>query len=435
MNTEKTEQLRKNAPAPNQSRNLSDRTRPAITVAGIALGLAVGFAPIYFATISVFLKPISQEFGWGRGQASLGGVISMLGLAFGSLAVGRLIDRYGAMRVIVISITLMSLGIAAQSRTGNSFQLFICLSLFIGIAGAATNPPGYMTILARIFDSRLGLALGLAGAGMGIGMIVTPMAAQSLISEFGWRNAYLILSISSLVIGLLACTVISRRGVRHEPISPSSRPVDVGQPTPSGRDAVINPSLVWRIGLMVLLVSVATIGVSIHMVSILLDSGWSPSEAASVASFSGVGVLLGRIVSGFLIDRFQAGKVASIFFLAAASSVAVLAIDFSSAAIMFYGAGALIGFSMGAEGDFLPFFIRRYFDLRSFGTLFGGLFFFHSIGGVLGPYLFGLGFDTWHSYTLSLWFAAGALCLAAILAVSLGPYRDSSIVSAEAKAL
>lgn len=405
------------------------RTRSAITVAGISLGLAAGFAPVYFATIGVFLKPISEEFGWGRGQASLGGVISMLGLALGSLAVGRVIDRYGATRTIVVSIILMSVGIAAQSRIGGSFGIYMFLSFLIGIAGTATNPPGYLTVLARSFEGRLGLALGVAGSGLGVGIIITPMAAQSLISQFGWRGAYLALALAALVLGLLACTVISRLGLRPGAHSESSVLATEDASASAVDDSVLRQPLVWRIGLMVLLVSVATIGISIHLVSILLDSGWSAASAASAASFSGFGVLLGRLVSGVLIDRFPANKVAAVFFLTAAAGAGVLATQLSSAAVVFFAAGALIGFSMGAEGDFLPFFVRRYLGLKNFGTLFGGFFFLHSIGGVLGPYLVGLGFDSWNSYVPALWIAAGALCVAAALAASLGPYRHAAAVA------
>ena len=406
----------------------TDRMRSVVVVFAVALGMAAGFAPVYFGTISVFLAPVSAEFGWGRGQASFGSVVSMLGLAVGALGVGRLIDRVGATRVIAVSTVLMGCAIALQSQGGGSFALYMSCSFLIGVAGAATTPPGYVSVLAATFDGRLGMALGLAGAGMGIGTVVAPIVAQSLITQFGWRTAYLILAAAAVVLGLCACAIISRFAVAGRSRSPQSRAATTEQGL-SAREAVRDP-LAWRLGAMVLLVSVATMGMSIHLVSILKDFEFSPSAAAGAASFGGVGVLLGRIVSGALIDRYAAPRVALWFFLVAAGGAVILATQISTSTAILYTAGVLIGFSMGAEGDFLPYFVRKYMGLRAFGTIFGAFFFIHSIGGVLGPYLFGLGYDAFESYVPSLWVAAGSLCLASALAASLGRYRYTGLPSA-----
>lgn len=405
------------------ARNRADRRSSVVTVAAVSLGLAVGFAPVYFGTLTVFLRPVSEEFGWGRAQASLGGVISMLGQAVGAIVVGRLIDRWGAMRIIPPAVALLAAMIVVQSQIQGAFGLFVLVGFLIGLAGAATTPPGYVSILARMFHDRLGLALGLAGAGMGIGHIITPIVAQAFISHVGWRGAYLGMATIVLVGGLTACAIVAAFGLKGRSVA--SVKTSTEQSSGSVRVIFIDPRF-WRLAAMVLLVSVFTMGISIHLVPMLRDAGVAAGVTAGSASLAGIGVLLGRLISGALIDRFQARLVAACFFALASVGALLLTIATADSLWMFFAAGLLVGFSMGAEGDFLPFFVRRYFTVRSFGTIFGVLFFIHSLGGVIGPLLFGLTFDSWSTYTPALVATVVALTLASILVISLGPYRKAS---------
>lgn len=398
------------------------KARAVVTVAASAIGLSVGFGPLYFGTLTVFLQPVSQEFGWGRAEAALGGVIAMLGLAFGAVLVGRLIDRWGALRVISMSVVLLAGGIVAQSRLGDAFGVFAVAGFAIGFVGAATTPPGYQSVLARAFDGRLGLALGLSGVGMGLGLVVMPILAQALIAAVGWRGAYLWLAGFAAVVGLLSCAVIARFGL-HTRREESAGAERIGSDRLAVAAALRDPRF-WRLGAMILLVSVFTMGMSIHLVPMLRDAGVSAAAAAGAASLAGIGALLGRIISGVLIDRLEARFVAAAFFLIAASGALLLNIATDSTVALLFTAGLLVGFALGAEGDFMPFFVRRYFSIASFSSVFGILFFLHSIGGVIGPYLFGLTYDRWSSYAPALWAAAAALVLAGLLAISLGSYRS-----------
>ncbi|WP_082079809.1 MFS transporter [Cupriavidus basilensis] len=399
----------------------------ALIVFGAALGLCAGFAPLYFGTISVFLQPIAHEFGWGRAQTSAAGVLSMLGLAAGSIVVGQLIDRFGETRVIGGSASVMAVFMAIQSLCGNSPWLFAALSFGIGVAGAGTTPPGYLTVLARCLRDRLGVALGLAGIGMGVGTISMPVIAQTLIAHYGWRSAYAGLAAGALLLGWLACAIISRgaRGLRgharQRRLPAGSMPV----PGYTVREALADRRL-WLILAVTLLVSMATLGMSVHFVSLLVDGGITPQLAARAVAVSGAGVVLGRVVSGYLIDRFAARKVAAAAFCLAAAGAVLMASELSRAIQFSAFAGLLLGFALGAEGDFLPFFVKKYFGLKSFGRIYGVLFFVHGLGGIAGPVLFGLSFDHFATYKYALLCASGALCAAMLLVLRLGSYRFSS---------
>ncbi|MGT2509367.1 MFS transporter [Cupriavidus basilensis] len=394
----------------------------ALIVFGAALGLCAGFAPVYFGTISIFLKPIAQEFGWGRAQTSGAAVFSMLGTAVGAVVVGRLIDRCGAARVIPLSVLVTAALIGFLSRIDNNPIMYLILSLSIGLLGAGTTPPGYLSVLSRHFDKRLGLALGFAGIGMGVGTILLPILANYLVYAHGWRDAYVILGILSGIVGLIACFSLffkRGRGVSGDAIKKQALSGGFGVTAVEA----LKGRRIWLLMIVVASVSIASLGVSVHFVSMLTDRGVTPALAAKAAAISGAGVVIGRVGCGYLIDRYHAPMIAAVVFLLAAIGVVLLPqageADFAWMAL----SGLLIGFALGAEGDFLPFLVREYFGIKEFGSIYGVLFFVHGLGGVLGPVLFGLSFDRFHTYSVALWGAAGLLCLASLLVSLTGRYQ------------
>lgn len=400
-------------------------SRQIFIVLGAAIGLGGGFAPVYFATLSIFLKPVAGEFAWGRAETAAAGVLSMLGLALGAVLVGRAIDRFGPARVICSSVALMAGLIALLSQVTNNPWIFAALSFLIGVAGAATTPPGYLSVLALWFDRRLGLALGLAGVGMGVGTVSMPVIAQWLIAQAGWRGAYTALALMAAILGALACAML---------FVSANRSADTGRTRPSEAPEVAGETLsegirTWRFWLLagvVFAVSAASLGMSIHLVSLITDQGIDAAAAARIAAVSGVGVILGRLVSGALLDVCAAPRLAAVAFSMAGAGVAVLATGTAAGFVPLAACAMLIGFAIGAEGDFIPFFVRRYFGLRAFASLYGLLFFAFGVGGLVGPIAFGICFDRTHSYATAMWAAAIVLLACAAAILGLGPYRHAS---------
>lgn len=419
--------LKKNDPTPAWGGISAEQKAPSLSqlliVFGAALGLCVGFAPVFFGTISIFLKPVADEFDWGRAQASGATVFSMLGAAFGAIAVGNLIDRFGPPRVIISSVIATTALVALLSKIGNSPALFTTLSFSIGFVGAGTTPPGYLSVLARCFDKRLGLALGFAGIGMGVGTILMPMLASHLIVSQGWRQAYVSLAMLSGATGMLACFILFlRAGNKHQAgVSPTVETSPVKGMT--AREAIRSRNF-WLLLGVVMAVAVSSLGVVIHFVAMLTDRGVDAHMAAKAVAISGAGVVIGRVACDYMLDRYHAPMIAAgAFFLAAIGVVLLLngqEVEFAWFAL----SGLFIGFALGAEGDFLPFFVRKYFGLKAFGSIYGMLFFAHGIGGVLGPVLFGLAFDHLNDYSFALWGAASLLCMAAAAVVFMGRYRE-----------
>jgi len=218
---------------------------------------------------------------------------------------------------------------------------------------------------------------------------VLPPVAQWLMNTLGWRSAALTLGVMVLVIGLPMVAGF----IRERPAEATGR--DARLEGASVGEGVM--SRVFAILVVVLFVnSIAQNGAITHLSALLTDRGVPASEAALALSAMGVASLLGRIVTGWLLDRFFAGRVAFALLIAAALGTFVLSWAHSLAAGAL--AAMLIGFGMGGEADVTPYLLSRYFGLRSFSTLYGFTWTAYALAGAIGPMIMGRAFDMTGSY-------------------------------------
>ena len=159
----------------------------------------------------------------------------------------------------------------------------------------------------------------------------------------------------------------------------------------------------------------------IHLVPLLTDRGVSAQSAALVMSLGAVGGMLGRVGGGYLLDRFFAPYVAVCFFCGSALGIFLL----WSGAVggLAFVAAFLGGLGVGAEFDIIAYMVSRYFGLRAFGEIYGYVFAAFTLGGVIGPPLMGIGFDSTGSYSPVLGGFVVTTLMAAGLMTQLGPYR------------
>jgi MFS family permease len=398
------------------------RVRQLRTVLGAAIGLSGCYATLFFSTLTLFLKPIAAEFGWGRAQTAGATVLSMLGMAVGAVIVGRLIDRFGAAKTISASVILLCFLVATMSRVGSQPGALAALSFAIGLVGVATTPLGYLSVMPKLFDGKLGLALGCSMLGLGLGAVGMPVLAQSLIDSQGWRSAYVSLAGVALVCGALAWILIFA-GFDETVVgaNPASQMSEVGSGVSFGV-AVRQPQF-WLLTTIIFLVSAAALGYSVHAAAIITDRGLSGMDASKIVGVSAVGVMLGRLLGGALMDHFSAAKIAAISFGLGGLGLWLVASDTSNATLLLITAGFLASFAIGTEGDLIPFAVRRYFGNKSMGSIFGVVFSAYALGGVIGPIALGVAFDKTGDYRITLYVFAGLCVAAALLSLLLGPYR------------
>ena len=395
------------------------RNRWWIVVASI-LSLIVGQGSINVFAAGVFLKPVAQELGFGRGSIStaigLSNVVTALALPF----FGRLVDRYGVRPMLLWSIALFALATAALSQLTASATVLILLFAISGIVSTGQCPTAYSKVITEWFDRQRGLALGLALAGVGLGTALIPQLSNALVSNFGWRMGYVGLGVTIFVLAFLPVALF----VREPPPRSAERHAQAAAVGISFSEAMRDRRY-WATALVFFFAATTINGSIIHVVPLLTDRGIAPGAAAAALSAAGIALIGGRIVAGYLLDKIFAPYIAIFFLLCPMAGIAIL------------GGGALgswpvvgtilLGLGIGAEIDILSFIISRYFGIRFFGALHGFGFALALIGNAVGASMLGWFFQLAHSYTPG--FAVFEVLLAAAcgLMLTLGPYRYPAV--------
>jgi len=400
-----------------------------------ALGLLLGPIPIVVFSFGVFLKPLAREFHAGRGAVSLALTFTTLALGVGVTLAGRLIDRYGARRVILSANVLVGLIlVAVWFCSGRIWHLYL-FYLSLGSVGAGLAPVSYCYVVSHWFDRHRGVALGLMLAGLGTGAIVMPSAAQFLIGRIGWRLTYVVAGavILAVTVPILARFLVEKpeamglwpdgippaRWASDRPAAHSETSLETGRGM-RGTEASRDPAF-WVILCAVVLVSAGVQACLVHVAAIFADAGASAGTAALATSLFGAGLLVGRTGSGYLLDRFFAPRVAALIFACTGAGIGLLATAASQ--LLAFAAAFFIGIGNGAEVDIMAYLISRYFGLRSFGTIYGFVFGAFGLAGGLGVYVMGASFDATGSYRLMLVVFCLTALLGAVLMLLLGPYR------------
>jgi MFS family permease len=378
--------------------------------------MLVAQGPVILYTLGLFIKPLNQEFGWDRASISAAGGLAAISSAIAIPFVGWLIDRSGIRPVLLPIIVLSASSIALIALTPNSVGVFMLFFAITGLLGSGQGPLGYAKCVSAWFDDRRGLALGITMSGVGLGAALVPQYAQWLISNFGWRTAYVGLGLLTLMVAFPAVFLFinepgkekATTGVSRVPLSASENRL----PDLEVREA-LGGRRFWLIACALMLVSTVTQGMVVHTVPLLTDKGYSPETAATLMIAVGLSTMAGRLLSGYLVDKIFAPFVAVAFFL-----LPCLGIYLSPVAGIIS-----LGLASGTEIDMIGFLTSRYFGMKRFGQLYGYLFASFVVGSAVGPYMMGLAFERLHSYEPALWSFGAFMLLASTLILCLGPYR------------
>ncbi len=394
------------------------------------IGLLASFGPVVSFTFGVFIAPLSREFQWSRGEISVAFSLAMLMLGLFSPAIGRLVDRLGARRVILPATVLFGASLMALSRVEALWHLYI-IYLVMGMVGGGTAPVPYSTVVSRWFDRRRGLALGVMMVGTGLGMFLMPSLAHGLIEAIGWRQAYVVLGGTVILLTLPVVGIV----LKETPESMGLHPDGVARgPAFEQREMIeaeregvgwihaLRTRTFWLMIAAFFLISATVHGCLTHLAPLLTDRGVSPQQAAQATSLLGGAVLVGRVVTGYLLDRFFAPRVAFAFFSGAL--IGVLLLWSGATHEMAFLSAFLIGLGMGAEVDIIAYLVSRYFGLHAFGSIYGYAFAAYIFGGLAGPLVMGMGVDWTGTYRWPLGIFIGVMLVALSLILRLGPYQS-----------
>lgn len=379
------------------------------------VNMAVAFGLWY--SFSVFFLAVMKEFGWSRASAASIFSVFIFCNAFTSPLGGRLLDRFGPRLVIPMGGVLLSLSLVLVSFTQSLW--FFRLSYGV-MAGVGVSLMGFTTnsaMLSRWFERRRGTAVGIAFAGIGIGMMILTPLAEYWIAAFGWRTAYLCLAGLVAVVVIPLNLLLARsnpealglemeggaqgEGKKHKK---PRREMKVLDPAWASRPwtlaGAVRTKPFWLLMAAYCCSSLCYQSTLMHAASAMVDAGLTLKLAALYMGLVGIFSSGGKVLFGFLSDRL--GRELTAFLSVCICTLGMLALmfidpRFSMLALAFT---VLFGVGYGGATPIYPAAAADLFMGGSFGLIFAVIFLGTGVGGSLGPYISGLLRDTTGSYFL-----------------------------------
>jgi len=394
-------------------------------------------AGLGFYSLGVFVVPFEEEFGWSRGEVSLG--IAMATLVSGVMGplVGLAVERLGARPVLAAGATGMGICFALLGLTWSLVYLYAMFAMMAAWRAGLMIVP-VSQVVANWFERRRGLAMGITTTGIGFGGLVMAPLCKVLISVAGWRSTFLIMGLVIIAVALPLILLVIRQhpadrgllpdGVNSPPASTTSSPSSGRQPGPMARTWSVGDAIRTR----AFILATAAIGlgfaslgaVLLHTSPFMEDRGVAPEVAGLILGLvAGMGIF-GKVGAGYLADRVPPHRVlAGVFLMEAVGLAALISTDSAIGVAAFV---LIFGYSMGAVVALQPLVVVYYFGLASVATILGAMTAFSSIFMAVGPVFAGFMYDLLGSYTLAYLVFISVDCVAALLVLLIGPRHSAA---------
>jgi MFS family permease len=394
----------------------TDVTRREQAIAGLTVGLGAAFAfgPMVFSTFSLFMLPLSTEFGWSRAQAALALTICACCAAVANPLAGRLSDRVGPRKVLLVGLLAFAICNAALSLATNLVELYV-IHAFLGASAAACGFVPYFKILVGWFRSRRGMMIGLAiGLGTGAGSVVMAQLARVLIDTYGWQATRLIMGGLILLIPFPMVWLFLREAQPEAAGRLDSAAAIEGV---SAAKARTQPTF-WKILGISAIGTTCLAGAVVHLVALLVDRKIDLATATTIFSICAAAKAVGQILVGFLQDRVPSARIGLLVY--GSGLMAFLIVVFGQDVPALTLGAAFLGLAFGGEMSLAPYWASRYWGMKAYGEIYGLLYCASVIGSAVGPLIMAAVFDGAGDYRPAMAaFAVGmGICLLLNLTLS-----------------
>lgn len=401
-----------------------------VVLAAGTLGLLM-MGPSQGFTVSLFLDLWVENLGISRSTASLiyGG--ASLGAAFLLPISGRLVDRFGPRRLVVVVSLGLGLGCLWLANVQGAATLFLGL-LVVRFFGFGSLQITSNNVIAQWFIRRRGFAMGVAGQSLSLGLLVYPWLGESLINGLGWRGAWNGFALLTVGVMIPLGWLFFRDAPERYGLTPDGNSPDEVERQRAGAreenwtlDEARQTSAFWIFFVAISVITMTTAGIVFHQVSLFAQRGFERATVIHVFQMIALFTVGGNLLFGKLLDWYTPRRLMTVAL--GALVVALLTVQWMSApwhTVLFSG---LMGFSGGAFRVLDASLWPHYYGRQHLGAI-RGLTMMGTMGGTaLGPYPLGLSFDHLGSYVPALWFFIGLLGAMAVILLFLRPPRKKEI--------
>jgi MFS family permease len=345
--------------------------------------------------VVVALPAIQKDFGVDRAGASLPYTLTMIGVGFGSLAFGRAVDRFGAMRPVIVATLLLATGFVAASVAPTLALYTLAQGLAVGVAASATFAP-LLADTSLWFDRRRGIAVGIFASGNYLAGTIWPPVVQAGIAQFGWRPTFLWGGLFCLVTMLPIAWLLRQRSPLVPNVAKAGSAVRVASPERLGLSKLQLQALLLIAGVGC---CVAMSMPQVHMVAYCADLGYGPARGAQMLSVMLACGIVSRLVFGAISDRI--GGLRTLIVGSALQGMSLLLFVPFDGVVSLFLISAMFGLFQGGIVPSYAMIIREFFPPQEAGrrvsmTITATLF-----GMALGGWMSGAVFDWTASYRVA----------------------------------
>ncbi len=388
-----------------------ERRRQFVLAASVILLLVSG-GGMYL--IVVALKDVAMEFGWPRAVPSTAVSLLFVGSGLGGVVMGWVLDRYGFGVPALIGSVMAGLGGLLGGYIETAWQLYLIYGIMFGLSGQGSVAAPAMANIARWYDTRLGMAVGIVASGQALAGIIWPVVFGLVMAAYGWRDMFVLFGVFALCIMLPLCLV-----VRHKPPAYDA-PVASGQNGAASRpeltpDQSLTPFAIHCILCLAICGCCVAMALPLgQLVSLVTDRGHPIENAVEVLSAMLMAAFVSRaVILGLISDQIGGLRALVIFSLIQTVTVAAFPVTHDLWAL--YVLAALCGLGYGGIFPLYAVAIRDHLPLGELGRRTGVIFMFGAVAMGFGSWMGGILFDLTGSYTLP--FLLGAAFNLANLAI------------------
>jgi len=394
-----------------------------IVAASFLIALYTG-GTIFYGFTAIF-EPIAHDMGWSYTQLSFAASLRGLELGIFAPVMGVFVDRWGPRKLIFIGAIIITGGLILLSYAV-SLAVFYGAYVIIAVGLCCCSFPVLVTAIAQWFRKNVGLATGIVSSGFGFGGLMIPVVVK-LVEMYEWRVTMIIIAVGTLVTVLPLSLLM-----RHKPeqygylpdggVEVTTEDLNSGQTVSQQTEIDFRPkqalksNIFWRLALVFLGHMLVLHAVITHVMPYLTSVGVVRSLSSLVATVLVLMSILGRLIFGWLGDKFDRRIVIAVTFLMMGLGLLSSAYTSDTVTWLLVPFVILFGSGYGGNNALHPSVIRQYFGRNNFGTIFGLVAGIMMMGSIVGPPLAGWVFDTWGSYQ-DIWFIFTGLLIVAIIPV------------------
>lgn len=376
----------------------SSHTGTALTVLVICLILNLigrGTADSYV----VFLLPLEQDLGWSRSKMTSVYSLYLLVNGLTAPAIGFLFDRLGPRAVYGCGMAALAAAYLLASQVRDLWQFYLAVGVLTGIAVSSLGMVPSSSLIARWFRERLGTAISIAFAGLGLGALLIVPTVQYLLQHYGWRDSYRILGLALLCLVPIVLLLPWKRYAEGHPEYQRVRRSGAIDARDWTVRAAMRTRSFWGLAWVFTLTSIGMFSITVQTVVYFIERGFPPLAAASAFGFTAMLSVFGIVGTGAIADRFGPRRTVSVTFAGSISGVLILFLmSWFPEQSLLVAYVLVFGLCQGARGPIISSMSARLFPGGQTASIYGILYACNAIGAGTGALLAGLLHDFSGSY-------------------------------------